>query len=77
MSPLAIAATIGLHVFYQAQMIDDGDYGATGGIKIGRDNRSTWRNSAPAPLHLAQIPHDLTQARTRTAAVEYIPLEKF
>jgi hypothetical protein len=34
-SPLGTAATIGL--FYQPQMIDDGDCGAIGGMKIGRE----------------------------------------
>jgi hypothetical protein len=36
LSPLGTAATTGL--LYQSQMIDDGDYGAIGGIKIGRGN---------------------------------------
>jgi hypothetical protein len=36
LSPLGIAATIG--VLYQPLMIDDGDCGATSGIKIGRGN---------------------------------------
>jgi hypothetical protein len=50
-------------------MIDDGDCGAIGGIKIGRGNRSTRRKPAPAPLCPPQIPHDQTRARTRAAAV--------
>jgi hypothetical protein len=50
-------------------MIDEGDCGAIGGMKIGRGNRSTRRKPAPAPLCLPQIPHDQTQARTRAAAV--------
>jgi hypothetical protein len=52
-------------------MIDDGDgdYGAVGGMKIGRGNRSTRKKSAPEPLSPPQIPHDQTQARTRAAAV--------
>jgi uncharacterized membrane-anchored protein len=36
--PLGIATTTDL--LYQPQMIDDGDCGAIGGIKIGRGNRS-------------------------------------
>jgi hypothetical protein len=50
-------------------MIDEGDCGAIGGMKIGRGNRSTRRKPAPAPLCLPQIPHDQIQARTQAAAV--------
>jgi hypothetical protein len=50
LSPLGTAATTG--VLYQPQMIDDGDCGETGGMKIGRGNRSTRRKAAPAPLGL-------------------------
>jgi hypothetical protein len=53
----------------QPQMIDDGDCGAIGEMKIGRRNRSTRRKPAPVPLCPPQIPHDLTRARTRVAAV--------
>jgi hypothetical protein len=67
LSPLGTAVTNGL--LYQPQMIDDGDCGAIGGMKIGRGNRSTGRKHAPVPLCPPQIPHDLTQARTRAAAV--------
>jgi hypothetical protein len=45
-------------------MIDEDDCGATGGIKIGRGNRSTRRKPALAPLRPPQIPHDQTRART-------------
>jgi hypothetical protein len=38
---LGTAATTGL--LYQPRMIDDGDCGEIGGIKIGRGNRSTRR----------------------------------
>jgi hypothetical protein len=38
-------------------------------MRNGRGNRSTRRNPAPVPLCPPQIPHDLTWARTRTAAV--------
>jgi hypothetical protein len=51
-------------------MIDDGDWGAIGGMKIDRGNRSTRRKTALAPLCPPQIPHDLTWAQTREAAVE-------
>jgi hypothetical protein len=40
-------------------MIDDGDCGPIGGIKIGRGNRSTRRKPAPVPLSPPQIPHDV------------------
>jgi hypothetical protein len=45
------------------------DYGAIGGMRIGRGNRSTRRKPAPVPLFPPQIPHDLTWDRTRAAAV--------
>jgi hypothetical protein len=48
LSPLGTVATSGL--LYKPQMIDEGDCGATGGMKIGRGNRSTWRKPAPVPL---------------------------
>jgi hypothetical protein len=67
LSPLGTAATTGL--LYQPQMIDVGDYGAIGRMKIGRENRSTRRKPTPAPLCPSQIPHDQTRARTRAAAV--------
>jgi hypothetical protein len=66
-NPPGTAATTGL--LYQRQMIDDGDCEASGGIKIGRGNRSTRRKPAPAPLCPQQISHDQTRARTRAAAV--------
>jgi hypothetical protein len=37
----------------------DGDYGAVGGMRIGRGNRSTRRKPAPVLLCPPQIPHDL------------------
>jgi hypothetical protein len=67
LSPLGTAATSGL--LYQPQMIDEGDCGAIGGMKIGRGNLSTRRKPAPAPLCPPQIPHDQIWARTRAAAV--------
>jgi hypothetical protein len=66
LSPLGTAATTGL--LYQPQMIDDGECGAIGRMKIGRGNRSTRRKPAPAPLCPPQIPYDQTRARTRAAA---------
>jgi hypothetical protein len=48
LSPLDTAATTGL--LYQPKMIDDGDCGAIGGMKIGRGNRSTRMKPAPVPL---------------------------
>jgi hypothetical protein len=45
-------------------MIDDGDCGAIGGMKIGRLNRSTRRKPVPMPRYPPQIPHEQTQART-------------
>jgi hypothetical protein len=61
-SPLGTAAISGL--LYKPQMIDEGDCGAIGGMKIVRGNRSTRRKPAPAPFCPPQIPHD--QIRTRT-----------
>jgi hypothetical protein len=66
-SPLGIAATIVL--LYQPQMIDDGDFGAVGGMRVGRGNRSTRRKLVPVPLCPPQTPHDLICSRTRTFAV--------
>jgi hypothetical protein len=67
LSPLGTAATSGL--LYKPQMINEGDCGATGGMKIGRGNRSTRRKPAPAPLCPPQITHDQTRAWTWAAAV--------
>jgi hypothetical protein len=67
LSPLGTSAASGL--LYKPQMINEGDCGATGGMKIGRENRSTRRKPAPAPLCPPQIPRDQTRARTRAAAV--------
>jgi hypothetical protein len=48
---------------------DDDNCGSIGGMRIGRGNRCTRRKPASVPLCLPQIPHDLTRARTRAAAV--------
>jgi hypothetical protein len=53
LSPLGTAATSGL--LYKPQIIDAGDCGAIGGMKIGRGNRSTQRKPAPAPLCPPQV----------------------
>jgi hypothetical protein len=59
LSPLGTAVTIGL--LYQPQMIDDGDCGAVGGMKIGWRNRSTRRKAVALPLCLPQILHYLAR----------------
>jgi hypothetical protein len=66
LSPLGTSATVGL--LRQPRMIDD-DYGAVGGMRIGKGNRSTRRKPAPVQLRPPQIPHDLTWDQTRVAAV--------
>jgi hypothetical protein len=53
---LGTAATTGL--LYQPRMIGDGDCGKTGGMKVGRGNRSTGKKPAPAPHCPPQISHD-------------------
>jgi hypothetical protein len=68
LSPLGTAATSGL--LYKPQMIDEGDCGAVGGVKIGRGNRSTRGKPAPAPLCPPQILYGQTRAQTRAAAWE-------
>jgi hypothetical protein len=54
LSPLGTAAASGL--LYKPQMIDEGDFGSIGGMKIVRGNRSTRRKPAPVPLCPPQIP---------------------
>jgi hypothetical protein len=56
-------------LLYQPRMIDDGDCGAGGGMKIGRGILSTVRKPVPAPLCPPQIPHAQNRARTRVAVV--------
>jgi hypothetical protein len=53
-------------------MIDGGDCGVIGGMKIGRGNRSTRRKPDPAPFCPPQIPLDQTRARTRCPYVTYV-----
>jgi hypothetical protein len=50
-------------------MLDDGECGAVGGMRIRKGNRSTRRKTGPEPVCPPQIPHDLTWARTRAAVV--------
>jgi hypothetical protein len=57
-----------IDVLYQLQMTDD-DSGAIGGMRTGKSNRRTRRKPTLVQLRPRQIPHDVTQARTRTAAV--------
>jgi hypothetical protein len=52
MSPLGTSATVGL--LYQPRMIDS-DYGAVGGMRIGRGNRNSRRKPAPVPLCLPDL----------------------
>jgi hypothetical protein len=57
LSPLGTAATTGL--LYQPRMIDDGDCGAVGEMKIRRGYRSTRRKPVPTLHRPPEIPHDL------------------
>jgi hypothetical protein len=65
MGPLGTSATE-WPIVHAPGDYDDGEFG---GIKIGRENRSTRRKPAPAPLCPPQIPLDQTRARTRAAAM--------
>jgi hypothetical protein len=47
----------------------DGDFGAIGGMRISRGNRSIRKKPVPVPLCPPQIPYDLTRVRTRDSAV--------
>jgi hypothetical protein len=49
-------------------MIDD-ECGAVVGMRIGRGNRNTRKKLTPVPLHPPEIPHDVTWAGTRVAAM--------
>jgi hypothetical protein len=44
---VVLQATTGL--LYQPQMIDDGDCGAIGGMKIGKGNRSIGKKTCLSP----------------------------
>jgi hypothetical protein len=56
-------------LLYQLWMIDD-ECGTVSEMRIIRGNRSTRRKPAPVSLLPPQIPHVLTWARTRAAAVD-------
>jgi hypothetical protein len=45
------------------------EYGAVGGIRIGKGNRSTRRQPAPVPRCPPQISHDLTRDQTQATKV--------
>jgi hypothetical protein len=51
----------------QLRMIDK--YGAFGGMRIGRGNRSNRTKPAPVPLCAPQIPYDVTWDGTRAAVM--------
>jgi hypothetical protein len=57
-----------LGLLYQPQVIND-DCGASGGMPIGRGNRSTRRTPAQEPVCPLQIPRNLPRVRTWVAAV--------
>jgi hypothetical protein len=61
LSPLGTAVT----VWPTVPAPDDDECRAAGGMRIDRENRSTWREPTPVPFCPPQIPHDLTWARTR------------
>jgi hypothetical protein len=46
----------------------DDEYGSVGGMRTGKIDRSTRKNSATVPFYTPQIPHDLAWDRTRTTA---------
>jgi hypothetical protein len=45
------------------------EYGAVGGVRIGRGNRSIWRKTAPVPICPPQIRHNLTWDQSQAAMV--------
>jgi hypothetical protein len=64
---LGTVATSGL--LYKPQMIDDGDCGAIGGMKIGRGTRVLRENLSQCHFVHHKIPHDQIRARTQAAVV--------
>jgi hypothetical protein len=54
-------------LFYQPRMTDE--CGAIGGMRIGRGHRNTRIKPSPVPLRPPQIPHNLTWAGSRAAAM--------
>jgi hypothetical protein len=69
LSPLGTAATSGL--LYKPQMIDEGDCGGIGGMKIGRGNRSTRKH-----WYLSTIIQDITSQTTVILSVSMIAVLK-
>jgi hypothetical protein len=66
-TPLLLRPFIGL--LYQTRMIDGDDCEAIRGINEWQDKPKYSEKPAPVPLCRPQIPHDVTRARTRDAAV--------
>jgi hypothetical protein len=65
-----------LGLLYQPQMIDDGECGAVGGMRIGRGNRSTRRQySAWQPT--AILTEAVVTALRRTASTTYARNDSF
>jgi hypothetical protein len=67
-SPLDTSATNWPIVLAPDENVDD-NFGAVGGMRIGRGSRSTRKKPTPVPLCPPQISHDLTRALTRTPEV--------
>jgi hypothetical protein len=65
LGPLGTSATVWPVVLAPGDY-DDREFG---GMKIGRESRSTRRKPIPVPLCPPQILHDFTWARTRSATV--------
>jgi hypothetical protein len=66
LSPLGTSGTTGR--LYQPRIIDD-EREAVAGMRTGKWNQSTRRKPVPVSLYPPQIPHYLTLAWTRAAAV--------
>lgn len=50
-------------------MMDGDECRAIGGMRIGRENRRTRKKTIPVPPGSPQMPHELTYAETRAAAL--------
>jgi hypothetical protein len=68
LSSLGTSTTNWPIILHKPRTIDD-EWGAVGGMRIRRGNRSTRRKPAPVPLCPPQIPRELTLARIRASAV--------
>jgi hypothetical protein len=55
---------------YQRRMIDDDEFGAVSGMRIGRSNRYTERNGGSVPFCQLQNPYGLIWDRTRAVSME-------